>query len=124
MVDPIADFLTRIRNAQMARKSVVCTPYSTIKEGVAQVLVKNEFLKSVSIDKTGKFPVLQVELTEKPIQMKRVSKCGQRIYTPVKDIKKICSGFGISILSTPKGIMTGYEARAKNVGGEVLCEIS
>ena len=124
MVDPIADFLTRIRNAQMARKSVLQVPYSAMKEGIAQVMVKNEFLKSVSKDKTGKFPVLQVELVEKPLHMRRVSKCGQRIYTPAKDIKKTCSGFGISILSTSKGIMTGYEARSKNVGGEFLCEIS
>jgi len=122
--DPIADFLTRIRNAQMARKSELTIPYSKVKHNIAEVMKKNNFIADVTKDESGKFPVLQVTLTEKKISLKRVSKPGQRIYTDAENIRRVLNGFGISILSTSQGIMTGYEARKKNIGGEVLCEIS
>ncbi|MCF7905930.1 30S ribosomal protein S8 [Candidatus Gracilibacteria bacterium] len=124
MTDPIADFLARIRNAQMARKGTVRIPYSKAKEGIAQAMQKNNFLNKITVEKNEKFPILLLELPEKTLSLKRVSTCGQRIYTPAKEIRKVCNGFGISILSTSEGIMTGYEARTKNIGGEVLCEIS
>ncbi len=124
MIDPIADFLARIRNAQMARQTEVFVPYSRLKEEIANVMKKNNFLKNVEVDKTEKFPRLHLELPEKILELKRVSKCGQRIYRPMEKIHKTCNGLGISILSTSKGVMTGYQARSLNVGGEVLCEIN
>jgi small subunit ribosomal protein S8 len=124
MTDPIADFLTQIRNAQLARRGSVEIPYSKMKEQIAQVMKKNNFLLSVDIEKKGKFQVLQLALPEKKLSLKRVSRCGQRMYVGSEDIKKVLNGFGISILSTSQGIMTGYEARAKHIGGELLCEIS
>ena len=124
MVDPIADFLTRIRNAQMARKTSITLPYSAQKEAIAQVMKKNNFLLSVTKDTSGKFPQLVLALPAKKLTLSRVSKCGQRIYTGAEGIKKVCNGFGIAIVSTSQGMMTGYEARAKNIGGELICEIS
>jgi len=124
MTDPIADFLTRIRNAQMARRDVVELPFSKLKFEIAKVMLKNEFLKDVKKDESGKFPVLRCELPERTITLKRVSRPGQRIYTESDKIRKILNGFGISIISTSKGVMTGYEARSLKIGGEVLCEVS
>ncbi len=124
MVDPIADFLTRVRNAQMARLTTVELPYSRIKHEIANVMLKNKFLTSVEKSEAGKFPTLVVALPEKKIELKRVSKCGQRIYTSADTIWKVKNGFGISIISTSQGVMTGYEARAKKIGGEVLCEVA
>jgi small subunit ribosomal protein S8 len=124
MVDPIADFLTRIRNGQMARNSVVSAPYSKIKKSIADVMLKNKFLSSVEVDKTGKFPLLKVVvLDNKKVNLKRVSRCGQRIYSGGQTLRKVLNGLGISIVSTSKGVMTGYEARSKNIGGEILCEV-
>lgn len=124
MVDPIADFLTRIRNGQMARNSVVSAPYSKIKKAMADVMLKNKFLAAVEVDKTGKFPVLKVTLVpNKKINLSRVSKCGQRIYSSSDNLRKVLNGLGIAIVSTSQGVMTGYEARSKNIGGEVLCEV-
>lgn len=122
--DPIADFLTRMRNAQMARLTKVELPYSRVKHEIANVMLKNKFLVEVKKDESGKFPALVVTLPEKKLELKRVSKCGQRIYTAADDIQKVKNGFGISIISTSQGVMTGYEAHAKKIGGEVLCEIS
>jgi len=124
MTDPIADFLTRIRNAQMARQSHVKAPYSKTKHDIANVMVKNGFLVSAKKDETEKFPKLIVELPEKKLALKRKSHCGQRLYTGTKNIHKSVDGFGIVIISTSAGVMTGYEARSKNIGGELLCEIS
>ena len=125
MTDPIADFLTQIRNAQMARKKVISIPYSKIKFDIAKTMEKNNFLKEVQKKKVGKFFEIEVSLLdEKKINLKRKSKPGQRSYTNSKNIRKVLNGLGISILSTSQGIMTGYEARSKNIGGELLCEIS
>ncbi|MCF7831047.1 30S ribosomal protein S8 [Candidatus Gracilibacteria bacterium] len=124
MVDPIADFLTQIRNAQMAGSCDVSIPYSKLKEEIAKVMKKNDFLNNVTVDKSGKFPVLKLELPKKTLNLKRVSKCGQRIYTTADALQKVCSGFGIAVVSTSQGLMTGYEARKKHIGGELLCEIS
>jgi small subunit ribosomal protein S8 len=124
MTDPIADFLTRVRNAQMARKSFVELPFSKLKFEIAKVMMKNEFLKDVKKEETKKFPILRCELANKKITLKRVSRPGQRIYTESDKIRKVLNGFGISIISTSKGVMTGYEARSLKIGGEVLCEVS
>lgn len=123
--DPIADLLTRIRNAQMARKSDLILPYSTMKHEIAKVMVRNKFLAEAVKDESGKFPQLKLTLVSgKKIALKRVSKPGQRIYTGSEDIRRVLNGFGISIISTSQGVMTGYEARKRNIGGEILCEIS
>lgn len=126
MVDPIADFLTRIRNAQMASKSEVEVPYSKLKEQVANVMLKNKFLASVDVVPVeGKnFKNLKLGLPEKALTLKRVSKPGQRIYLGSQDIRRVLNGLGIAIVSTSKGVITGYEARTLGVGGELLCEVS
>lgn len=125
MVDPIADFLTRIRNAQMAGQREVTIPYSVLKDQIAQVMHKNKFLDGVKTDESGKFKTLVLTLpAEKTISLKRVSKSGQRIYSGKDDLRKVLNGLGISIVSTSRGVMTGYEARNQGVGGEVLCEVS
>ncbi len=123
MTDPIADFLTRIRNAQMARRESVELPFSALKLAVAEVLRKNGFLQKAERDESGKFPVLRVELADKKVTLKRVSKPGQRIYVKADEIRKVLNGFGVAVVSTSLGVMTGYEARSKKVGGELLCEV-
>ena len=124
MTDPIADFLTQIRNAQMARQKTVSIPFSKMKAAIAETMRRNKFLGKTEKDESGKFPVLKLELPAKKIELKRVSKPGQRIYKKFDEIYKIKNGFGISVISTSKGVMTGYEARAQKLGGEYLCEIS
>jgi len=126
MVDPIADFLTRIRNAQMAGAAEVSVPYSKLKEQMAQVMKKNKFLASVKVEPVeGKnFKQLTLGLPEKTLTLKRVSKPGQRIYLGSQEIRRVLNGLGIAIVSTSKGVITGYEARTLGVGGELLCEIS
>lgn len=122
-VDNIADFLTRMRNAQMAPKREVVLPYSKLKHEIANVMLKSKFLESVEKDTSEKFPQLKITLPEKNITLTRISKCGQRIYVGAPEIRKVLNGLGISILSTSQGVMTGHEARKKNIGGELLCEI-
>lgn len=124
MVDPIADFLTRIRNAQTARKNMVEAPYSQMKHNIAKVMHKNGFLENIEKDESGAFPILKLTLPSKKLTLTRVSHCGQRIYIGYQDIRKVLNGFGISIISTSQGVMTGYEARSKKIGGEYLCDIS
>ncbi len=124
MVDPIADFLTRIRNAQMVNQREVRASYSKIKEAIAKVMVKNKFIATFSVEgeKTTKQIVLR--LSDKKLELKRISKCGQRIYSGANDLRKYKNGFGAYIVSTPKGVMTGYQARKMGVGGEVLCSVA
>ena len=124
MTDPIADFLTRIRNAQMAGNAQVQAPYSKVKEGIANVMKKNRLLEDITLEGEGKEKVIILSLPERALSLKRVSKPGQRIYKPADEIRKVENGFGIAVVSTSKGIMTGYEARKLNIGGELLCEIS
>lgn len=126
MVDPIADFLTRIRNAQMAGQSQVQVPYSKLKERMARVMLKNKFLGSINVEAVeGKaFKNLVLGLPEQTLTLKRVSKPGQRIYVGSQEVRRVLNGLGIAIVSTSKGVITGYEARALGVGGELLCEVS
>ena len=128
-MDPIADMLTSIRNAQAARKETVSIPYSKIKMGIAKVLAKEKFIKEA--DHKGKKVkktidiVLNYNNSNLPAitSLKRVSKPSRRIYSPSSKIKKIRQGFGFQILSTPRGILSGKEARREKVGGEVICEV-
>lgn len=124
--DPIADMLTRIRNAHRANHSELRMPYSKIKHAMLQVMAKNGFIGEVNIDTSGKFQELHVTLSDRtyPLEIKRISKPGQRIYVSSQDIPAVMNGLGIAILSTPQGVMSGIDAKKAKVGGEVLCHIA
>lgn len=124
MTDPIADLLTRIRNGQMARKEIVSVPFSKLKKDILDTLVKRSFISGYKEDTLGKFKQINIELdSSKELSLKRVSKPGQRIYVGKDEIGKVLNGYGISVISTSKGVMAGDEARKKGLGGEILCEI-
>ncbi len=124
--DPIADLLTRIRNAQKANKMDISLPYSKIKEDVLQVMKKYRFINDYKTEgEKVSEKELAITLSEdrKGVELKRVSRPGQRIYKKAEEIKRIKSGLGIQILSTSKGVMSNIDAKRQNLGGEVLCEI-
>jgi small subunit ribosomal protein S8 len=132
VTDPIADMLTRIRNAVMAGHGQVAIPSSKIKIAIASILKEEGFIEDYNVTKDRPQPMIRIRLKyvgegrdrESVIRgLKRVSKPGRRIYTKKKDIPWVLSGMGIAILSTPKGVMTGRKARRLGVGGEVLCYI-
>ena len=129
VLDPIGDMLTRIRNAQMRNKSKVTTPHSKLRERVLEVLQNEGFIRSFATVQQGKGKAeIEIELkyfdgTPVIRELKRVSKPGLRIYASVDSLPPVFNGLGISILSTPKGVMSDAEARAQNVGGEVLCTV-
>ncbi len=129
--DPIADMLTRIRNATAARHDTVLMPASKIKVAIANVLKEEGFIKdfTVAIDEGKPQPNLKVDLSyggrKTPVLngIQRVSKPGLRVYVQRREIPRVYGGLGIAILSTPKGVMSGQEARRNEVGGEVLCYV-
>jgi len=127
--DPIADMLTRIRNAAKAKFNSADVPASKLKTELARVLKDEGYIKNYKFIQDGKQGVLRIYLKYGPGQkatiygIERVSKPSRRVYTKSKDIKPIFNGMGISILSTSRGIMTDKKARQENVGGEVLCNI-
>lgn len=127
--DPIADMLTRIRNAAKANFSSVDIPASKLKSELARVLKDEGFIKNFKFIQDGKQGVLRVYLRYSPPQksviygLERVSKPSRRVYVKSKDIKPVFNGMGIAILSTSKGIMTDKTARKENVGGEILCNV-
>jgi small subunit ribosomal protein S8 len=126
--DPLGDMLTRIRNAQLRGKSAVHTPASTLRKRVLEVLVDEGYIRSYAeVDKAGKAEIeIQLKYYEgQPVisEITRVSKPGRRVYSSIKDLSLVRNGLGISILSTPKGVMSDAAARAQNVGGEVLCKV-
>ena len=133
MLDPIADMLTRIRNAQRAKHKEVLVPFSKLKLSIAEILQQRNFVESIKKETDGKFPMLKIVLkydivsnTEKnPAirEIKRVSRQGQRIYVKKTDIKRVKNGYCISVVSTSKGIMTGENARRAGLGGEIICEV-
>jgi len=129
MTDPVADLLTRIRNASRAEHEKVDIPVSKLKLRVVEVLKSEGFIKSFRVIEEAKPGTLRVYLKYGPANEKiisgivRVSKPGRRIYTSYKDVPWVLSGMGIAILTTPKGVMTGEQARRERVGGEVLCYI-
>lgn len=126
-MDPIGDLLTRIRNAYLARKLEVHVPYSRMKADILRILKKNKYITDYSETEDQKKELIitlnNVRKTLTVPNFKRISKPGQRIYLGSKDIRKSRNGKGIYIVSTPKGVITGYEARSLNVGGELLCEV-
>jgi small subunit ribosomal protein S8 len=126
--DPIADFLTRLRNSGTARKSEVLCPYSKIKAEIAQILKQEGYITDYEVDTTGKFP--QIKVTMKMANrvsaitgLKRVSKPGLRKYVGSSEIPRVLGGMGISILSTPRGVLSGREAKKQNLGGELLATV-
>ncbi len=129
MNDPIGDMLTRIRNAQMRGKSTVSTPASKLRAWVLEVLASEGYIRGferVASDNNQGELVISLKYFEGvPVirEVKRVSKPGRRVYMSVKDIPSVRNGLGISIVSTPKGVMSDANARAANVGGEVLCTV-
>lgn len=131
MTDPISDMLTHIRNAQAVGHSTVDIPFSKIKLALAEILVKEGFIKKVEKKGRGANRRLEIGLLyedkkntiPKINQLKRISKSGKREYVRAKDIRFVLGGRGISVISTSKGLMTGKEARKKRLGGEILCEI-
>ena len=129
MTDPIADMLTRIRNAQMRGKSKVATPASKIRGSVLDVLESEGFIRGYAAVEHGsgksEFEIELKYFEGEPVirEISRVSKPGRRVYAGVKNLPTVYNGLGISILSTPKGVMSDGEARTQNVGGEVLCTV-
>lgn len=128
MTDPIADMLTRIRNAVAVKKPEIVLPYSKLKFNVAKILEKENYVGKVEKVENGKFHELKIGLKyndNSPVirHIKRISKPGQRIYLSGKELPYVLNGYGLAILSTSKGIMTNKEARRQNIGGELMCEI-
>jgi small subunit ribosomal protein S8 len=127
--DPLGDMLTRIRNAQMRNRTKVSTPASKLRERVLEVMKDEGFIRGYSrIDYQNGKSEIEIELKYfdgRPVirEIKRVSTPGRRVYSSVSDLPTIANGFGVAILSTPKGVMSDTRARQENVGGEVLCSI-
>lgn len=131
MTDPIADMLTRIRNAVRIERPAVEMPLSKVKKGVADVLKREGYIWDWSEQESEELPVntLRLELKYGPNgerlirHIKRVSKPGRRVYSRATDLRPILQGLGISVVSTSRGVISDREARQRNLGGEVLCEI-
>jgi small subunit ribosomal protein S8 len=125
VTDPIADLLTRLRNASRSRKTMVHIPYSKMKDSICAVLKKGGFILDYSVAGEGVTKEVIVELLEdrSDLHLKRISKPGQRIYIKSTEVPRVLNGLGIAILSTPKGVMTGSQAKKARIGGEYLCEV-
>lgn len=127
--DPLGDMLTRIRNGQMANLAVVDCPSSLFRKRVLEVMQREGYIRGFTeVQHANAHPLLQIELKyhegEGAIRkIDRVSKPGRRVYAGIKDLGRVFNGLGISILSTPRGVLSDNEARAQNVGGEILCRI-
>lgn len=123
--DPIADMLTRLRNADRAGHKDVRMPYSKMKHSILQVMVKNGYLSEVNIETSGKFQEIHAVLAPRMhgITLKRISTPGQRTYVKAGQTPSVLNGMGLAILSTPKGIMCNKDAKKNNLGGELICEI-
>ena len=131
MSDPLGDLLTRIRNGQRAGKTVVSSPGSKLRSNVLEVLVREGYIRGYSVTPSKRTEVahdLAIELKYhegEPVirEIRRVSKPGRRVYSGIRDLPRVYNGLGIAIVSTPRGVMSDNEARAANVGGEVLCHV-
>lgn len=129
ITDPIADMLTRIRNALVTRHDFTDMPASRLKASIAEVLKREGYIKDFEVMAEGNRKTLRIHLayadTREPVIMglQRVSKPGLRVYAAKREIPRVYGGLGIAILSTPQGVMTGKDARSRGVGGEVLCHV-
>lgn len=127
--DPIADMLTRMRNAMIARHSKVDVPASTLKADIARIMKEEGYILNFKIAEEGSRKTMKIYLKyntgNQPVisQMDRVSRPGCRVYVGAREIPKVLGGLGINILTTPKGVMTGKTARKEGIGGELLCRI-
>ncbi len=128
LTDPIADFLTRLRNGGNAKKAEITAPYSKIKVEIARILKQEGYISNYEIDTAGKMP--QIKVTTKLVNrssaitgLKRVSKPGLRRYVGAQEIPRVLGGMGVAILSTPRGLLTGREAKKQNIGGELLAYV-
>nr|WP_311464942.1 30S ribosomal protein S8 [uncultured Ottowia sp.] len=129
MSDPIADLLTRIRNAQMVAKSTVVVPSSKVKMAIAQVLKDEGYIDGFQVKADGKKSELEITLkyyAGRPVieRIERVSRPGLRVYKGCEKLPQVMNGLGVAIVTTPKGVMTDRKARAAGVGGEVLCYVA
>jgi small subunit ribosomal protein S8 len=129
MTDPIADMLTRIRNAQRSEKPLVAMPASRVKSAIAQVLKDEGYIEDFAVRELEGRPTLEIGLkyyAGKPVieKIERVSRPGLRIYKPKDDLPKVMNGLGVAIVSTSRGVMTDRKARGLGVGGEVLCIVA
>lgn len=128
MSDPLGDMLTRIRNAQLRRKTKVSTPDSKLRQNVLNVLKSEGYIRDYSMVETNGHSEIEIELKYydgEPVirEIVRVSRPGRRVYSSVSTIPRVANGLGVSILSTPKGVLSDADAREQNVGGEVLCRV-
>lgn len=130
MTDPIADFLTRIRNAQMAKSKVVEIPSSNMKKSITKILYDNGYILNYKFDDEKDKGIIKIALkynlqTKEPVikKLERISRPGLRKYTNVENMPRVLNGLGIAIISTSQGVMSDKDARTKNLGGEVLCYI-
>jgi small subunit ribosomal protein S8 len=130
VTDPIADYLTRIRNAQMANHRIVEIPASNLKKRITEILYEKGYILKYKFEDDSKQGMIKIALKYDPstkvpaIQsLERVSRPGLRTYAKPADFRRVRSGLGVSIISTSKGVMTDKEARAQNLGGEILCNI-
>jgi len=127
MIDPISDMLTRIRNAGRAQKPVVEVPHSKVKESIANVLKSEGYVSAVEVatpEKSRKCIKLQIKYQGKQTVLeglRRISSPGRRVYVGATEIPRVRGGLGVAIVSTPEGVMSGVEARKKNLGGELVC---
>jgi len=129
MSDPVADMLTRIRNAQLSEKQVVAIPASKLKAAIAKVLKDEGYIEDFAVRENEGNPLLEISLkyyAGRPVieKIERISRPGLRMYKPSRDIPKVMNGLGIAIVSTSKGVMTDRKARGLGVGGEVLCIVA
>ena len=129
MSDPIADMLTRIRNAQMVEKAVVLVPSSKVKVAIAQVLKDEGYIDGFSVKANDGKPQLEIALkyyAGRPVieRIERVSRPGLRVYKGHGSIPQVMNGLGVAIVTTPQGVMTDRKARATGIGGEVLCYVA
>ena len=126
--DPVGDLITRIRNAQMRGRSKLTSPASTLRARVLQVLKDEGYIRDFRETANGAHKEIEIELkyfegAPAIHEIQRVSKPGRRVYSSIKDLRLVRNGLGISIISTPKGVMSDNAAREANVGGEILCEV-
>ena len=130
LTDPVADFLTRVRNAMQARHPKVDVPASNLKTEIARILKEEGYIMNFKVAEEGVKRTIKIYLkygsNNSPVisTIERVSRPGCRVYVGQTDIPRVLGGMGINILTTPKGLMTGKRARKEHVGGEILCEVS
>ncbi len=128
LTDPLGDMLTRIRNAQMRNKTKISTPASGLRQRVLDVLQSEGYIRgysSIDFEDRSEFEIELKYYDGEPVirDIRRISRPGRRVYASVRNLPRVSNGLGVSILSTPKGVMSDDEAREQNVGGEILCQV-